>query len=209
MRTDPERRPTPALELLKTRGPMNAPELAGALGVTATAARQQLEGLQREGLVTSAFQRRRVGRPARVWTLTGRAHALFPQAYGPFAVSILRQIRDVDGEEKLERLLARRTRELAAEYRRRTAGLSDAARIRELARIRAEEGYMARSGPGRLVEHHCPIAAIAAEFPMVCRFEKQLFEAVLGRPLDRTDHLASGGAACVYRTDVRSAKSDV
>jgi predicted ArsR family transcriptional regulator len=28
--------------------------------------------------------------------------------------------------------------------------------------------------------------------------EKKLFEAVLGRPLERTDHLASGGRACVY-----------
>jgi hypothetical protein len=28
--------------------------------------------------------------------------------------------------------------------------------------------------------------------------EKKLFEAVLGCPLERRDHLASGGRACVY-----------
>ena len=48
------------------------------------------------------------------------------------------------------------------------------------------------------MEHHCPIAAIAKEFPSVCRMEKELFEAVLGMKLDRPQHLASGDRACVY-----------
>jgi predicted ArsR family transcriptional regulator len=186
------------LDLLKIHGPTNAPALAKLRGVNLTAVRQQLAALRREGLVEIRVAKRRVGRPTHLFALTEKGDARFPQAYGPLALSLLRQIREIDGDAKIEKLLERRTRELAKAYRKRVKGRSAAERWRELARIRAEEGYMARATAGGLAEHHCPIAAIAREFPQVCRFETTLFEAVVGRPLERTDHLASGGRACVY-----------
>lgn len=186
------------LDLLKIHGPTNAPRLAKLRGVTLTAVRQQLAALQREKLIQVRVEKRKVGRPTHLYALSEKADSLFPQAYGPFALSLLRQIRDVDGERKLEQMFERRTRSLVALYKKRLAGMSTAEKWRELAKIRADEGYMARAEGRGLSEHHCPIAAIAKEFPQACRFEKKLFEAVLGASLDRTDHLASGGRACVY-----------
>lgn len=186
------------LDLLKIHGPSNAPRLAALRAVGLTAVRQQLAALQREGLVEPRTERRRVGRPTHLWALTAKADALFPQAYGPLALTLLRQLRQVDGDRKIDKLFDRRTRDLVAAYRKRLEGKTLGEKWQELARIRAEEGYMARVEGKGLTEHHCPIAAIAKEFPQVCRFEKALFEAVLGRPLDRTEHLASGGRACVY-----------
>lgn len=188
------------LDLLKIHGGMNVPRLAGFLGVNLTAVRQQLAVLQREGLVDVKVEKRQVGRPTHLYSLTSKAEALFPQAYGPMALSILRQVRDLDGEGKIEKIFARRTRELAALYRKRLAGKSAEERFRELAKIRDQEGYMAKAQGRGLTEHHCPIAAIAKEFPMVCKYEKLLFEAVLGGSLQRTDHIASGDRSCVYRT---------
>ena len=186
------------LDLLKVHGPANVPTLARLRGVNATAVRQQLAALQREGLVVSSLERRRVGRPTHLYALTPKADALFPQAYGPLALALLRQLREVDGEGKLEKLFSRRTRSLVAAYRKRLEGKSLGDKWRELAKIRDEEGYMARVSAKGLTEHHCPIAAIAREFPQACRYEKMLFEAVLGMKLDRTEHLASGDRACVY-----------
>ncbi len=160
--------------------------------------RQQLAALGREGLIEVRVEKRKVGRPTHLYALSGKAESLFPQAYGPFALGLLRQIRDVDGEKKLEKMFERRTRSLIGAYRKRLQGMSVAEKWRELARIRADEGYMADSAGKGLSEHHCPIAAIAREFPLACRMEKKLFEAVLGAKLERTDHLASGGRACVY-----------
>ncbi|MBI4565449.1 MAG: ArsR family transcriptional regulator [Planctomycetes bacterium] len=187
------------LDVLKLHGPRNVPALARTLGVNPTAVRQQLAVLQRDGLVAVGIERRRVGRPTQVWSLTAKAEALFPQAYGTMALSLLRQLREVDGEAKIERLFARRTRELMKAYRRALRGKSAAEKFRELARIRDREGYMARADRDGLTEHHCPIAAIAREFPAVCRYEKLLFEAALGAELTRTEHIASGGRSCVYR----------
>jgi predicted ArsR family transcriptional regulator len=189
------------LDLLKIHGPSNAPRLAGLRGVHTTAVRQQLAMLQREGLVEARVQKVRVGRPTHVFALTDKAESLFPQAYGPLALALLRQLRDVDGDRKIDQLFDRRTRSLIAGYRKRMAGMSAAEKWKELARIRAEEGYMARAEGRGLSEHHCPVAAIAKEFPQVCRFEKLLFEAVLGGPLNRTEHLATGGRACSYIPD--------
>ncbi len=186
------------LDLLKIHGPANVPALARLRRVNLTAVRQQLAALQREGLVEMRVERRRRGRPTQLWTLAPKAEALFPQAYAPLALALLRALRAAEGEERIDRLFARRTRELAAKYRRRLAGKSPGEKWMELARIRDEEGYMARGAGRGLTEHHCPIAAIAREFPQACRFEKLLFEQVLGARLERTDHLASGGRACVY-----------
>ena len=186
------------LDLLKIHGPSNAPALAKYRGVALTAVRQQLAMLEREGLIRVRVEKRKVGRPTHLYALSDKAEALFPQAYGPLALALLRQLRDVDGDKKIDQLFDRRTKALIAVYKKRMAGKSLGEKWQELARIRAEEGYMARVEGRGLTEHHCPIAAIAREFPQVCRFEKKLFEAVLGGPLDRTDHLASGGRACVY-----------
>ena len=186
------------LDLLKVHGPSNAPTLARLRGVTPTAIRQQLVVLQREGLVEQREERRPRGRPTHLFALTPKAEALFPNAYGPFALALLRQIRDAEGPKKVEALLRRRTRTLAAAYRKRLAGKSLSEKWRELAAIRDEEGYMAQIRARGLVEHHCPIAAVAKEFPLVCQMEKALFEAVLGLKLDRAEHLATGGRACVY-----------
>jgi predicted ArsR family transcriptional regulator len=186
------------LDLLKIHGPGNVPALARRLGVNPNAVRQQLEALHREGLVDVKTVRKGVGRPTQVWSLTPKAEALFPQAYGLMAVDLLRRLREIDGEEKVAELFASRTKGLLKEYRKRLAGKDEAGRFRELAKIRDREGYMARAAGDGLTEHHCPIAALAKEFPEVCKYEKLLFEAALGVKVDRTRHLASGDSACVY-----------
>lgn len=187
------------LDLLKLQGALNVPALVGFLNVNPTAVRQQLAVLVREGLVEMRVERRRVGRPTHVWSLTPKAEALFPQSYGPFAVWLLRQVREIDGERKIDRLLARRSRQLSDSYKKRLSGKSRGDKFRELARIRSEEGYMARARGRGLTEHHCPIAALARAFPTVCAHEKRLFESVLKMKLARTEHIAAGGSACVYR----------
>ena len=61
------------LDLLKVHGPANVPTLARLRGVNATAVRQQLAALQREGLVVSSLERRKVGRPTHLYALTVKA----------------------------------------------------------------------------------------------------------------------------------------
>ena len=193
---------------LKSRGPQAAAQLARRLGVTAMAVRQHLYSLRDEGLVSYADERRKVGRPARIWRLTEKSQSRFPDTHADLTVEMLSAIRAIFGEEGIDRLVAERTRTQMKAYnaRLRAAGASLEARVAELAKIRAEQGYMAemarqRDGSLLLIENHCPICAAASTCQGLCREELNLFSTVLGDgvSVERTDHILAGARRCAYR----------
>jgi len=85
-------------------------------------------------------------------------------------------------------------------------GTSLAGKIKALARQRTAEGYMAEAVPEKrgaylLIEHHCPICEAARSCTGLCDSELEVFQKSLGEGVrvERTQHLLSGGARCVYR----------
>jgi predicted ArsR family transcriptional regulator len=196
------------LYLLKSKGPQTAAQLAKRLGVTAMAVRQHLYRFGRDGLVEFADQRRPVGRPVRVWRLTERAAARFPESHAELTLEMIAAVRATFGEEGLDRLLAERTRLQLRAYRERirAAGAGSLERrVRVLAAIRREQGYMAEcitraDGSLLLRENHCPICVAAKACQGLCREELGLFRAVLGTRalVERTDHILAGASRCAY-----------
>ena len=73
------------MRLLQKRGQASIKDLELALGVTATAVREQLSHLMAEGVVDAVRVRGEVGRPFYVYRLTDKAQELFPKAYGTLA----------------------------------------------------------------------------------------------------------------------------
>ncbi len=191
------------LRLLKQRGPLTAKAIAGELGVTVVAVHKHLEALQAEGLVEATVRKQPRGRPALVYQLSSRALEFFPQGYRDLLIGLLDRVAELHGPEGLYRLLASHNQALRERYRIRLVGKDLADRVRELARIREEEGYMAvaREEPGGLVliEHHCPIYEIARQHPEACRCEEELFKEILGAPVRQEATLAQGDPACLYR----------
>ena len=200
------------LFVLKTAGPQTAARMAKQLGVTTMAVRQHLAVLEGEMLVDFTDERRKVGRPARLWRLTPKAFDKFPDGHAELAVGMLHAIQSTFGEEGLERLTEERTRQQVEVYRARMPG--PGAPIEEraatLARLRCEEGYMAewgrqRDGTLRLVENHCSIANAARFCPKLCAGELSLFRAALGDDVsvERVEHILSGDRCCAYRISER------
>jgi predicted ArsR family transcriptional regulator len=196
------------LLVLKTRGPQTASRIAERLGVTAMAVRQHLSSLQEDGLVEFVDERRKVGRPARLWRLTTASSGLFPDCHAELAVGMLHAIRSAFGDRGLERLTEERTREQTEKYRRRMPGPDKPLekRVATLARLRREEGYMAewrrdRDGTLWLLENHCSIAMAARVCPSLCGGELTLFRTLLGDSVsvERVEHLISGDRRCSYR----------
>ena len=196
---------------LKTRGPQAAAQIARRLSVTPMAVRQHLYRLRVDGLVDFSDERRKVGRPARVWRLTGAAAGRFPDSHGDLTVEIISAVQAAFGEAGMDKLLTERTRRQKDEYRARLrpAGSSIAKRAQILAEIRREQGYMAEftrmaDGSMLLVENHCPICAAAASCQGLCREELSLFRTVLGEKarVERTDHILAGARRCAYRITV-------
>ena len=202
----PEKAREKILFFLKTKGPQAAAQIAKRLGVTAMAVRQHLYALQEEGAVEYSDERRKVGRPARIWRLTRETSDRFPDSHGELAVGILTAARRAFGEDGVIKLIHQRTRDQGDSYGKRLAkkrGLE--AKVAELAKIRNEEGYMAEwqrepDGSLVLIENNCPICAAAETCQDLCHGELDLFTEVLGSvSIEREEHILSGQRRCLYR----------
>jgi predicted ArsR family transcriptional regulator len=193
--------------LLKTEGPLTSAQLADRLELTAMAVRQHLYVLQAEKFVTVEERRVPVGRPAKYWQLTAQADRFFPDAYSELTVSLLGALGDAFGAKGLKRVLqTRRAGQLAAYAGRIKPSASLKDKLRQLARLRAEEGYMAEVKPGGqasylFIENHCPICAVATECQAFCTSELDLFRSLLGSEIgvEREEHIISGARRCTYR----------
>jgi predicted ArsR family transcriptional regulator len=195
------------VRLLKTGGPLTSAQLAGRLGVTAMAVRQHLYALEAEKLVTVETRPVPIGRPAKYWHLTPRADRLFPDAYAELSVALIGAVGDAFGPAGMTRVIESRCARQQAHYADRIDAKAPLKqKLRQLARVRTEEGYMAAVQPGGngdylLVENHCPICAAAAECQGFCDSELELFRSVLGPGVEvkREEHIISGARRCAYR----------
>ena len=214
-RTTPSGSRRALLDRLKRAGPRQARDLATHLGVTAMAVRQHLYALEAEGIVVAEQQARPRGRPIKLWRLTGSAEPFFPDGHAELTLGLLDAMTEAFGARGLDKLVAARTAAQRAAYGARIRPRWPLKRrVEALAKIRAEEGYLAEArpygpddGPNRgrgiylLVENHCPICAAARACRGLCQRELELFQEVLGPDVEveRLDHLLSGARRCSYR----------
>ena len=130
--------------------------------------------------------------------------------HAELTLNLLAALRETFGEAGVEQLLATRTTEQIAAYRRRIKASDPLkARLEALAKIRTEEGYMAAvldGDPGSpagflLVENHCPVCAAARTCQGLCASELEVFRRVLGPDVavERSDHILAGARRCAYR----------
>jgi DeoR family suf operon transcriptional repressor len=191
------------LELLKLHPDAALREIAEGLRVTKAAALRHLAGLEASGLVSRTAPPAGVGRPPARFRLTTESSHLFPQAYAQMSTSALAFIERKLGRASVVQLLQERADDVgeASAPRLRDRELSD--RIQELARIREEGGYMAevgarRRGSTEMLEHNCPILAIASEYPEACEVERQLFQRMLKAKVNTEHRMAAGHPVCRF-----------
>ncbi len=197
------------IDSLKAEGPQDAARLAERHGISAMAVRQHLYDLEAEGLVTHEAEARPPGsargRPAKLWSLTPAADRFFPDGHAELTVGLIDSMKQAFGAKGLEKLLTVRAREQVAAYKaaigqRKTL----AARLRALAAIRSDEGYMAEvqktAGGYLLIENHCPVCSAAAACTSLCNKELEVFQETLGDSVavKRSDHILAGARRCAY-----------
>ena len=99
------------------------------------------------------------------------------------SLALIEAVGDAFGEAGLKRVLQSRYARQRADYSTRIGrSLPLKEKVRELARIRTQEGYMAEVKPlGKgaflLAENHCPICAAATACQGFCTTELDLFRA--------------------------------
>ena len=213
---DPERLDPTAraiIGLLCESGAVSPETVAGRLGLSRTGALLRLRELADRGLVKRHAVRHGVGRPRHLYDVTAAAHASLPAAYDGLATTLLESLVAVGGEELVDAVFRARRRILAERIRARLAerlqpGAPLEARVRELAVIQDDAGYLCRAGLAtdgaiELREHHCAILGAADGHDAACRAEAELFAEVLGARVTRVSHIPSGDRACAFRVEPR------
>ena len=139
------------VELLRTENVRGINELASALGVTATAVRQRLDRLIREGIVEKVVEKgtekvnekadassgphRGRGRPAHAYGLTSKGRQLGGDNFRDLAMVLWQEIRDVREPEVRRGLFNRIGERLAGLYRNAVRGATVADRLESIATL--------------------------------------------------------------------------
>jgi predicted ArsR family transcriptional regulator len=184
-------------------------ELAKVMKISRMAVYKHLAILQKRGLVEGVETRGHVGRPRMVYQLTSQSKTVFPKSYSAIASYALDFIERNMGKDAVEKVLHERQTELFDQYYERLKDLDFDKQVKELARIRDEEGYIAESkkesksggsGSGKhvLLEYNCPIIHIAEKHWEACSTETELFEKLLGANIETTHRAAKGDLICKF-----------
>lgn len=201
------------VERLKRVESATATDLAEEFGLTDTALRQHLDALEEVGMVTrSIAEPTGRGRPPVHWQLAAAAAGAFPDRHGELTVDLITSVRSTLGEKALDRVITARADRQAAGYALALADSKDVAvRVRRLADLRTDEGYLAEVTTDDdafiLIEHHCPIRDAAAACGALCKAELDAFQRALGSDVTvtRTQHVLAGDRRCAYRVEVTAA----
>lgn len=196
------------LDHLKRRGGSSIPALAEDLGLSVETVRAHVRSLGSEGLVRRAGTRRSgPGRPEVLYQLTEAAEAWFPNRESEILQELARYLegvgkRDLMGGFFTTYVGARRPEAIA-----RVKNLKGAARVREVARILTEEGFMAEieedeTGQTVLRLSHCPLRGLVDVTTAPCRAELAFVRELLGGKLTRVKYMPKGDAACCYAVGV-------
>jgi predicted ArsR family transcriptional regulator len=196
------------LYYLKVMRQAGLEELANVMKVSRMAVHKHLGLLQQRGLVEAVETRGHVGRPRMMYQLTSQSKTVFPKSYSAIATHALDFIEKNMGKEGVEKVLRERQSELFDQYYKRLKDLDFDKQVKELARIRDEEGYIAESKKGSksssgggkyvLLEYNCPIIHIAEKHWEACSTETELFEKLLGADIETIHRAAKGDLICKF-----------
>jgi len=202
------------LYALRRRGQASADDIARQLDMTVSGARQHLAALVDEGFAEATEMPRPPGQRGRAqlaYTVTDRADALFPKAYGELTNELLGYAAESDSG-LVDTLFARRRDERIRHATERLARRrSLKSKVAELTRILDDDGYLAtfeEPAPGvfRIIEHNCAIWAVAQRYGQACTSELDFIRAALpGAHVERVQHMVAGAPHCAYEVRARAA----
>lgn len=192
------------LRELKLRGGASQSGLAGLLGITREAVRQQLAQLEAQGLVRSAPRASPGrGRPTQFYQLTPVADGQFPKFYDALTVTLIDALGDRFGEDGLRSVLGRITDQQVTAWQPVLEGKSLYERMEALRGVYFDNDPFTEvrtdEDGAMLIEHNCPYLAAAQNEPRLCSVTVSTLKRLLGVDVERTERFQLGDGRCVFR----------
>ena len=185
--------------LLEHKDGLSVDQLAARLGITRTAVREHLGGLERDRIVVLAPSRPSTGgRPSRPYILTDRGHALFPKHYALLARLLIEDLAE-RGEDGVGEALAAMGKRLATRMKGDVAAGTLAERGASVARLMSTLGYEAAFRDGeepRIEALNCVYHDLAAGNPDICALD--LVGGLADADVEHRSCMARGDNACAF-----------
>lgn len=194
------------VDLLRVEGALGIGELSAALGVTATAVRQRLDRLMRQGLVERRPLGGRRGRPAYAYSLTDAGRRAGGDNFRDLAIVLWREIRGIRDLDLRRGLIGRIGTALAGLHRADVSGSQPADRLRGVAEIMQRQNIACavEASDGRdsalpiLTSYACPYPDLAEEDRGICAAERAMIEDLVGSPIRLTECRLDGASCCRF-----------
>jgi len=192
------------MQLLKREGRADLRGLSKKLLISQMAVYKHMKELEGEGLVEHESQRNGVGRPKLVFKLSSRSTGVYPKGYSKVATMLLEYVRDARGDEGMKEAFDRLRDRTIGEYSPRTGDGGLYEKAKRVASARDSDGYFAearvsKNGAVELIEHNCPVSALACKYPEICEAERQAFESILNAKVEAVSLNQSNLEACRFR----------
>lgn len=193
------------MSAMLTARSVTASELAEKVGVSPAGVRRHLDKLLEDDLIeVCAEPKTRAGgagatrgRPAKHYQLTAAGRDRFGSGYDDLALAAFAEVEAIGGREAVKNLARKRAEKLLGEVA--AEGGVDK-RTREVAAAFAAHGYAANAdnvgSSLQLCQHHCPVHAVAAEYPEICEAEHELIAELVGSAISPLAKIANGDGVC-------------
>jgi predicted ArsR family transcriptional regulator len=183
---------------------MSVNELVEKMGMSYMGIKQHCITLHRDGYLDTWRRPQKMGRPEMVYRLTRRTHDLFHADSHQFTLDLLKAAEDIYGPNAPEKLLYSLFKKKTTALKAKAKGETVAERAKWLAHVRDGEGHMAafltneKDGGTQILECHSPLLNVLEQYPIVGRFEQDMFDAVLGTRVRREVNRNSGLYECAF-----------
>ena len=188
--------------LKRTKG-MSVNELVDKMNMSYMGIKQHCITLHRDGYLDTWRRPQKMGRPEMVYRLTRRSHDLFQADSHQLTLDLLKAAEEIYGANAPEKLLYSVFKKKTVALKAKAKGESVAERAKWFAHVRDQEGHMSqfitdKDGP-KILECHSPILNLLDHYPIVGRFEQEMFEAILGTRVRRQVTRNSGLYECAFQ----------
>ena len=202
------------LQLLQKNSNDTVEGLAKAIGLAPATIRRHLDILQRDRLVTFEEVRKRTGRPEYSFHLTEDGHEALPKGYDELLGMMVQELSTLtsreaggmDGQQILELLFLRLSRNVVRTYEDELADSDLRERLATLTRHLSEKDFFPEveyvGGNLRIKLLNCPFRSVALQNKAVCTFDLNLISSLLELDVERAECIHDGDGICVYTAPV-------
>ncbi|WP_083912866.1 helix-turn-helix transcriptional regulator [Rubritalea marina] len=198
------------IECLKKSQGMTVTALSKELEMSYMGVKQQCEKLETAGyLSTWRVPRKAAGRPEKLYLLTQKCDALFPQAGVELSINVMEGVKRFFGESAPEKILFHHFEQQRASWAGQVGrGKSLVEKATRLVELREKAGvfcrcHYSREDGFRIEEFHHPMQELFVIYPSAIRQEIRMMEQLLGTKVERTlVQQEKGGELVVYRIGV-------